>query len=280
MAGLEKVTEVVGDAGTWTAMVDENLQLWGPNGGYLAVIAMRAAALHAGGRRPASLECHFLGSAKPGEVTLTTHTLRQAKRAHSVQVVMTQNGQPVLMALVWALTDDVDGLPSWSLPKPEVPAPHTLDQADELLGPDRARPGPFWKLFDERPINVAEHRAWPDELWESPTFPAWVRYRPEPRFSDPFVDAGRAVILLDVYPYAAATGVLRPNQITHLTPTISLSVTFHHRQEPESEWMLLQAQSPASGDGLLGGRGTVWGETGELLATGNVQMLNRRLPEL
>jgi acyl-CoA thioesterase len=281
-ANLEIETAIAGSAGNWTAQIGESALVgsgggkgqWGLNGGYLAVLALRAAGRHTGPMNPASLHCHFLGVAGPGEVTLTTRTLRETKRARSVQVTMEQQGQAVLTALVWNVTDDLTGLPDRSLALPDEPPPDRLPAANEVLG-DRARRGGVWDLFDERPVLPEAHRDWTHRPWTDPLLRTWLRFQPTPRFSDPFADAGRAVIAIDCYPFMAATGVLRPDQVTHIAPTVALSVTFHRRQAAGSEWLLLHSDSPAAAGGLVGGRGTVWGEQGELIATGDAQMLCR-----
>src|SRR5688500_11452169 len=93
------VTAVAGASadGQITAELHEDWNFWGPNGGYLAAVALRAAGAYVGDRlpRPASLLCHYLGVAAFDVVDLEVTTLRAAKRAESVRVSMTQDGQPV-----------------------------------------------------------------------------------------------------------------------------------------------------------------------------------------
>jgi acyl-CoA thioesterase len=48
-----------------------------------------------------------------------------------------------------------------------------------------------------------------------------------------------------------------------------------HALAPDDAWLLTDAWSPAAGDGLVGGTGAVWSESGRLLATGGQQMLCR-----
>jgi acyl-CoA thioesterase len=79
-------------------------------------------------------------------------------------------------------------------------------------------------------------------------------------------------LAVDVFIYAAAVFVLRRDQITHIAPTISLSVDFHSLQ-PTSEWLLLQVKDTVTGDGLVGGAAMVWSDTGTLVASGSAQQL-------
>ncbi|HWS45792.1 MAG TPA: acyl-CoA thioesterase domain-containing protein, partial [Acidimicrobiia bacterium] len=109
MGDLAADTQVAGDAGRYTARLSRAWEIWGPNGGYLAAIALRAAGAHSRFDHPASIVGHFLGVARFDEVQLDVTTLRAAKRAESMRVSMTQQGEPVFEALVWT-TGDVNGL--------------------------------------------------------------------------------------------------------------------------------------------------------------------------
>ena len=62
---------------------------------------------------------------------------------------------------------------------------------------------PFWNNLECRPcdwIDDWEHRP-PGVFHEN----AWYRFRPTPTFADPFLDAGRALLVLDtvLWPVAA-----------------------------------------------------------------------------
>ena len=48
------------------------MEIWGPSGGYLAALALRAAGLCAEIPRPASYYCHFLASPEFDEVELAS----------------------------------------------------------------------------------------------------------------------------------------------------------------------------------------------------------------
>lgn len=276
MTELSGDTEVLGESGNWTATVSEGWDVWGPNGGYLATIALRAADLHAPGLRPASLECHFLRSPRPGEVELTTETLRTSGKAYSVRVSMRQQGRTVLAALVWLVARDLDGLPRRSVAPPDGPDPRSLASYEDLLPPEHKDKyqGGFWSHVEERPVDQTRHLMWPEDPSEKAVRRSWLRFRPEPCFADTYVDAGRSLIAIDVFPFLAAIIALEPGTFTHIAPTLSLSVSFHGLH-PDSEWLLVHTESPFSGDGLLSGRTTVWAESGELVATGRVQMLCR-----
>ena len=59
---LEHATNVEAENDRYVAHLSEDWEIWGPNGGYLAAIALRAAGLVAQIQQPASFYCHFLSS--------------------------------------------------------------------------------------------------------------------------------------------------------------------------------------------------------------------------
>lgn len=268
-------TAVEGGGGAWSAELSDDWNIWGPNGGYLAAIALRAAGAHSPLPRPASFLCHYLGVARFDRVDLTTTTLRAAKRAHSVRVTMTQDGQPILEALVWTTADALGGLSHDAATTPDVPEVEGLPTTEELLaGEEVERSYTFWSNFDEKPVRWLPPDEWQRREPAEPDLHTWLRFRPAPTFDDPYVDAGRLLVLLDTFQWPAATRAYRPSELTHIAPSLDLAAVFH-RLDPSSEWLLGQAESPVAADGLVGGRASVWSQRGQLLATGGQQMLCR-----
>ncbi len=272
MADLRTDTEVTGADGKWQAKVSDDWDLWGPNGGYLAAIALRAADRHAPGMRPASLECHFLHAARPGHAELVTQTLKGSSRAQSVRVSLYQEGREILSGLVWTIGRGLDGFPRRGATAPSCPGPEGLRPFPELVPPGHAYTESFWTHVEERPVNQSRHLMWPDDPADDPVRHSWLRFRPHDRGADPYLDAGRSVIAVDVFPFLAGVIVLPPGPLTHIAPTLALSVSFHGL-ESASEWLQVHTESHYSGDGLLSGRSSVWGDNGDLVASGRVQML-------
>ncbi len=199
MGDLGIDTAVEGGDGRYTATLSKDWDIWGPNGGYVAAVALRAAGAHTSFARPASFTCHFLGVANyESPVDLEVVTLRQTKRAESLCVSMTQDGKPILEAVAWVI-GDVDGLVHDHSVMPEVKKPRELKSISELLPPEeRARSYTFWGNFDERPLEWL-----PDGEWQKR--PVASRYgatgsssTPQLEFDDPFADASRLLVTLDV----------------------------------------------------------------------------------
>ncbi|MGZ6930584.1 MAG: acyl-CoA thioesterase [Acidimicrobiia bacterium] len=255
--------------GRFTATVSRDWEIWGPNGGYLASIALRTAGAYSGLIRPASFAAHFLGVADFAPVELTARTLRRSKRTESVAVSMTQGDRAILEALVW-FVGETDGLVHDAWTRPTVPDPDAVAPMEERLGPDQPM-FPFWNNLECRPC------AWIDDWDARPPGSfheqSWYRFRPTATFADPVLDAARALLVLDtVFWPAAARGY--PGVEDWYAPSIDVQARFH-ALAPDDEFLLSDAHSPASHDGLLGGSGAIWSESGALLATGGQQMLWR-----
>ena len=271
MGALDTDTAVerLGD-GTFRAELSRDWEIWGPNGGYLAVIALRAAGAHTALRRPVSFTAHFLGVAEFGPVTLAVRPVRETRRVASLAVSMTQGDRPILEALVWVV-DGSDGLEHDAWTMPEVAPPRELPTSVELMRDVGLPPFRFWDNLECRPLRWVvdwEHRP-PGDFREL----SWYRYTPTATFADPFVDAGRALLLLDTLFWPAASRGHPENQEWY-APSVDIQARFHSL-EPMSEYLLVDAHSPVARDGLVGGAGAIWSESGVLLATGGQQMLCR-----
>ncbi len=96
-------TEVTGGDGHYRARLSGDWELWGPCGGYIAAVLLRAAGAHTPLRRPATIACHFLGVAAFDDVDLEVTTLRATRRTESVRVSMRQGDAPVAEAIVWCV---------------------------------------------------------------------------------------------------------------------------------------------------------------------------------
>jgi len=262
--------------GVYRATLSRDWEIWGPMGGYVASIALRAAAAGSPFARPASFFCQYHGVAAFDVVDLQVTTLRSAKTAIAQRVEMRQGDRPILEATIWSV-GDVDGLAHDVTTPPDVTSPDDTPFIDERLSPEeleRGGPGfPFWNNLEVKPLD------WVDD-WESrdrtPRWREWVRFVPTATFDDPWIDACRSLIVIDVQSWPSASRAHDDHNF--IAPSLDLYVAFHS-PKPASEWMLADGFAPIARDGLMAWNGRTWADDGTLIASGAGQMLCRRVPQ-
>jgi len=254
--------------GRYTAMLAEGWEIWGPQGGYVAAVALRGAAAAATFPRPASFACHFLRGATAGPVEIRVEMLRRTRRAESLRATVVQNDVPVLEALVWTVAELV-GIDHEGLSCPEVPEAEELQPWEAYL-PDGEVPFPFWRNVDLRPVAPQPYE------WGHATDPrslAWGRLRVRPPLEDPFVDAARMLVAADSAMYPAAM-FAHDELFPYVAPSMDLVMSFH-AAGADSEWILVDAASAISHGALVAGNASIWSADGRLLASAMQQMLQR-----
>jgi acyl-CoA thioesterase len=268
-------TAVEGTDGAYRARLSRDWEIWGPNGGYVAAIALRAAGAASRLRRPATFACHFLSVAEFDTVDLQVTSQRSSKRAESLSVSMTQNGRMILQANVWVIADGSQGFERDSTRRPEAQPPTSLKTVEELLTPeDGGFRFKFWENLECRPTKWIP---WRLREGGDPKLLEWYRFRPRATFDDPFVDAARSLLLIDTMSWPAHCRAYRDQEITYIAPSLDLNVHFHGA-EPESEFLLVDATAPVASGGLICGRADVWSTSGRLLASGGSQLFCRPAP--
>src|SRR5262245_44235509 len=125
MGDMEHDTRLDGADGRYRVSLSSDWEIWGPNGGYLAVIALRAAGAEAAVRRPASFAAHYLSVARFAPVDVTVAALHRGKRSESFRVSIAQEGRSVLEAMVRTAADG-PGLEHDTAVAPDVPGPDGL----------------------------------------------------------------------------------------------------------------------------------------------------------
>ncbi|HVW24421.1 MAG TPA: thioesterase family protein [Polyangiaceae bacterium] len=263
---FESDTRVEEHEGHYRANLSRAWEIWGPNGGYLATIALRAAGRAARIQRPAAIYCHFIRTARFDGLDLAVSPVQLGRNAESIRVSATQDGKPVLEALVRTAAE-LPGLEHDEAKVPVVPPPEALLTADELHRPGDPRFA-FWNNIEARVIDTDRFRR------ERSAKPAhwleWYRFRPTATFADPFVDAGRALVLIDTLSWPAVW--LRHPEPAYIAPSLDVAV-FFHRPARHSPWLLAEQQSPVAAGGLIGGTGAVFDREGRLVASGGAQLL-------
>ena len=279
MGDLARDTQVVGGDGRYEGRLSREWEIWGPMGGYLASFALRAAGAHCGRPRPASLVGHYLGVADFDEpLEIHCETLRSARTATSVRASIQQGGRPMFEALVWGVAEGLLGLEHHDAPMPEHPHWSELPTIDERLrdmGEEAGPPFPFWANLEQRPPRWRDD--WMDRAGheERPVWSEWVRFQPTATFEDPWVDACRLLILVDLGGWPAVQSAF--NQRAVMAPSIDLACHFHRPSRPH-EWLFVEGHAPSSAAGLIASHQRVWADDGTLLASGVSQLLCRPVP--
>lgn len=264
--GLDIDTQVIGEKGVYTAKISPSWEIWGPNGGYMAAIAMRAAAKEANLPLPASFYCQFLRVARFDAVTANVQVVQNGRRSESIRVSLVQDDKPVLEGMLrTAVTGQ--GLEHEAYQAPPVPLPENLKSREELSWKLASR-YPFWNNVEGRVTHpgylVAERDPMPPHWLE------WFRFRPRATFSDPFLDAARALVLIDTIGWPAVW--LQHPSPRYLAPNLDVAAFFHAPLE-NSEWLLCEQESPVGRGGLVGIRSRIFDRKGRLVASGGAQLM-------
>lgn len=270
MADFLRDTSVVaiGDRpGRFSATLSPEWAVWGPNGGYVAAIALRAAMAQSRLPRPASFSCHFLAVGEFAPVEIAVESIGGGKRAESLRVDVAQGDRKLLAATVWMVDDGLRGFEHDFGARPDVPLPAALrgyqDHAD-----DYADWYPIWRSIEGRPVHFREA---PGE----PRWYTWMRLT-DTAIADRDADAVRQLLWLD-FPSWNATIAAHPWPFRFLTPNLDLNVQFH-RFAPQETWMLADGWVPLAADGLTGCVARLWTEDGRLLSTATSKHLCRPNP--
>ena len=273
MGDLDADTRLAGGEGHYTATLSADWKIWGPNGGYVAAIALRAAGLESRLTRPASFSCQFLeaGAFEPARGARRGAAPR-ARRRGAQRLARAVRAAPADRAASgpWGSSTGSSTTPR---ARRQVPSPEDLLPIESLLSPS-----------DGAAARVlGKSRAAPDRLGSAGAAGSHRSDRallvPLPaaaRFQDPFLDAARCLILLDTmsWPAVRAAYVEQP---AYLAPSLDVSAQFH-ALAPESDWLLCETTAEIARDGLIGYRSRVWSEDRHLLASGGGQLLCRPAP--
>ncbi len=270
--GKETAVEPLG-GGRYRATLSGDWEIWGPMGGYIASVALRAAGAGGAHPFPAAFSCHYLGVAAFTDVDITVEARRQGRNATSQRVEITQGGRPVLDAMVWSAAE-VEGLEHDESVAPDVPDPEGLTELGGPGGIPQADVPPFWRNPRARPVEVEPE--WPPSSPRPAAWRQWVRFDPTPDVDDPWVDAARMVVLADLPSWPAAHRPHAWRRPPFIAPTLDLNVAFH-RPAPGSAWLLVDGTAPVSTRGLFGWTSRVWSAGGLLHASGGGQCLYRRI---
>jgi acyl-CoA thioesterase-2 len=270
MADFAADTRLEGGGGRYRVALSPDWEVWGPLGGYVAAIALRAMGAECPGMRPASVSCQFLAAAAFTETDVEVVTLRAGKRSRALHVRMMQEGRAVHAATGWVVDAQMLGLEHDHAAMPDVPPASALRSYAELAD-DFADWFPVWhRAIDGRPVG------WHDEP-QPPVWRAWMRLlRPVPP-ADPFLDAARSLMWMDLMMWNAALQPHLPWPVAYVAPNLDVSAIFH-AGAAEDEWLLCDSDAPVARGGIVGCSGRVWSPAGRLVASGSSCLFCRPNP--
>jgi len=256
----------------YQATLSADWEIWGPMGGYVAACALRAVGHVTEHPRPAAFSCHYLGTALFGTVDVLVERRKRGHAASAHRVEITQEGRPILDAMVWSVGDDVDGLEHDETVPPGVPGPDDLPSMAELM--PEAPHYRFWNNLDAKPVDFES--TWPPDGPRPAQWLEWLRFVPTATFDDPWVEAARCLILVDLPSWPSVHRRHAWTEPPFIAPTLDLNVAFHIPSVGQ-DWLLCEGTAPLSTMGLFGWTARVWSVGGRLHASGGGQCLYRRL---
>ncbi len=268
MGALQDDTAVTKDGEALSATLSRDWEIWGPNGGYLSVIALRAAgAIAPPDHRPASYSCQYLTQAKFEPLDIQADAVRKGRNVWCINVALVQGGRKILQAQIWT-TNKSDGPEKTERRMPDVPKPAALKTWIEQMPPGTPKHR-FWMNFESKPVTFLPPGAHEPR---GSLLQDWYRYAGFVPTSDPFLDCGRALLLIDTVLWPAFHRGM-PGGVDYIAPSLDVSAWFH-TPPGSTEWLLLDARADAASAGLIHGTASVWSEDGRLIATGGSNMLH------
>ncbi len=267
MGNFENDTAIHARDGKMFASLSRNWEIWGPNGGYLSAIALRAAGATAPkGHRPATMSVQYLSVPQFEEIACETDAVRKGRTAWCINVALVQNGKRCLQAQVWT-TDRSDGPAAAEIAMPDVPHHAALKPWHELVPKDAPR-SRFWMNIEGKPIRFLQRG---ESNPDGSVVREWYRFVGFEPTDDPFLDQGRVGLLIDTLFWPAhARGV--QGELDYIAPTLDITAWFH-RPPGKAEWLFLDAHSSTASNGLIHGVSRIWTEDGRLIATGGSNLL-------
>jgi acyl-CoA thioesterase-2 len=241
------------DEHRYRAVYSRDWEIWGPMGGYAASVALRAVGAEVPNHRPASFSCLYLGVAGFDDaVDIDVTPVKVGRTVGFHRASITQGGRPIIDALVAsvdATAPNEHALEHYDGEPPDVGPPLDYQTVQERL-PDDAPPPPFkfWENFEQRPTVWRDQ--WPPVDPQPPTWQCWCRFRGSGAYDDVWVDACRAVVLVDVQSWPAAHPPHAYKQLPVYAPSVDLYVAFHE-PGPWDEWLLTDGHSATAVGGLM-----------------------------
>ncbi|MDP8913112.1 MAG: thioesterase family protein [Pseudomonadota bacterium] len=262
MGTLTEATRLTAADHGFAVELDSAWEGWGPAGGYLAAIALRAAGLSVPeSHRPVTLSAQFLAKAERGKAVVRVD-IGKPGGSSQVNVSLWQSERCFFQAQIWT-TSRALGPHEIGPAMPDVPAAaelETLESHFSRLGRELVT---FWANLECRPV---EFRAPGGPRPRTRRLQRWYQFRHDPATADIFANAGRVAVLIDANIWAAHWRML-DREPDYAGPSLDLTIAFHDAAIL-SDWLLLDAESEVAITGIVHATGRVWTTDGRLVATG------------
>jgi acyl-CoA thioesterase len=258
--GLERL----GDA-RWRGWAPEHWFVGrGPNGGFLAAVAARAAE-SAAGRPLRSLALHFVAAPAVGPLDVAVTVEREGRSYSAVSVRIEQGGAPMTLALA-----TLGELPESGADWVRAPMPEARRLAETQPVPAESSNVPaFMRNYDLRWALGGRPGADGDGVETG----GWIRTT-QPRT----LDAPLVAAMTDAWAPAAFVALGR----FVAAPTLDLTIHFRRPLPPAGmapdNYLLGRFHSRLSVSGVWEEDGELWTPTGELIAQSRQLALIRELP--
>ena len=258
------------DAGHFRTTLREDWALWGPAGGYLCPLALRAVGETTAFKRPVSFAVQYLavGRFEAADLRVTSH--RAGRRTEALRVDMVQGDRMLLTANVWVTGEENSGL------RHDYTAPMTFSDPASLptfadVRPDLEEHHPFFARFEQRLVRLPPQ---PGDLEpQEPEIPSMFRFIPMATSADAFVDAARPMLLLDTCSWVANHPAHPDGETAKwIAPNLDFYFRFHRPTTPH-EWLALRSRAELAEDGLIASGGEIRDRDGRLLVSGATQLL-------
>ena len=268
MGRLQYDTALTERDGRQFVTLSRDWEIWGPNGGYVSAIALRAAGTAApAGHRPATISVQYLSAGQFAEAEAVVEPVKKGRSAWCINVALVQNGKRFLQAQVWT-TDRSEGPDGNELAMLDVPKPAALKSYSELM-PRESEKFMFWDNFDMKPLKLFTRE---DPHPVGAVIQEWYRFQDFDAGGDVFADCARPLVLIDTLLWPAHHRGLRGGYPGYIAPSLDVSVWFHASPKA-GDWLFVDVHSATAGGGLIHGVARVWSEDGRLLATGSSHMI-------
>ena len=268
MGKLQDDTALVARDGRLFAALSRDWEIWGPNGGYVSAIALRAAGARApAGHRPATISVQYLSAGKFAETEDIVEPVKQGRSAWCFNVALVQDGKRFLQAQVWT-TDRSAGPAGNELNMPDVPQPQALKSYYDLV-PRESDKRTFFDNYEIRPLKLFTRE---DPHPGGAAIQEWFRFPGFDSGGDIFADCARPLQMIDTLLWPAHHRGIASGYPNYIAPSLDVSVWFHDSPH-NGDWLFIDVHSPTAGNGLIHGTARVWSQDGRLLATGSSHML-------